>query len=98
MDLFLKQDLFPLFKASAPASPSKDEGNEGISKNDDTMKEEPIEESEYDADCIIQSKKFKEDEEDPFRHKPRLKEKKGKLQELPMKHNGEVLASLCSIM
>ena len=53
------------------------------------------EESEFDPDAIIQDK-TNEDIEDPFRHKPKLRNRK--LQELPIAEKGLDYSSLCSIM
>ena len=64
-----------------------------MEKTEENVKKE--EESEYDVDCIIQEKS-KEEEEDPFRHKPRLKGRK--LVEIPKTEKGSDLSGLCSIM
>ena len=54
-------------------------------------KEIEEEESEFDADAIIQKAPG-----DPFEHKPKLKDRK--FQEWPMKHSSDELSGLCSIM
>lgn len=79
-------------QSSAPGSPSlKDEPLDTSTVTEEVKEEE----SEFDPDAIIQEKS-NEDIDDPFRHKPKLKNRK--LQELPIAEKGLDYSSLCSIM
>ena len=84
--------LFLPQSTSAPGSPSIKDEPLDTSQVENEMK---TEESEFDPDAIIQDK-TNEDIEDPFRHKPKLRNRK--LQELPIAEKGLDYSSLCSIM
>ena len=94
-----------MIQASAPGSPSSkpsdhQEADTSISEDQVKSEEKSVKsdtvESEFDRDAIIQEKS-KDDLEDPFRNKPKLKGKN--LTVFPPKVDDERQeASLCSIM